>query len=299
MAAIDNLEAGGSTAGGEGIELAYATAKAAFMEKGNNRVVLATDGDFNVGASSDAAMVRLIEEKRKTGIFLTVLGFGMGNYKDSKMQKLADSGNGNYAYVDSLREAKKVLEKQMAGTLFTLAKDVKIQIEFNPAKVASYRLIGYEKRILAAQDFEDDAKDAGELGAGHTVTALYEIVAAGDGQESRTDLRYQQTTVTPAAASGDLMTIKFRYKKSDGDKSRLLETAVPWALSERPGADFRFAAAVAEWGLLLRDSEHKGSASYAKVLDLASGAITASNDADGYRKAFLALVEKSRALAKE
>lgn len=299
LAAIDNLEAGGSTAGGEGIELAYATAKSAFMPKGNNRVILASDGDFNVGASSDAAMVRLIEEKRKTGIFLTVLGFGMGNYKDSKMQKLADSGNGNYAYVDSLSEAKKVLEKQMAGTLFTLAKDVKIQIEFNPATVAQYRLIGYEKRILAAQDFDDDAKDAGELGAGHTVTALYEIVAAAGNRESRTDLRYQQTTVTPAADSGDLMTIKFRYKKPDGDKSLLLETPVPWSVADRGDADFRFAAAVAEWGLLLRNSEHKGSASYSKVLDLASGSVSASNDADGYRKAFLGLVEKTRSLTKD
>jgi Ca-activated chloride channel family protein len=299
LAAIDNLEAGGSTAGGEGIELAYATAKSAFMPKGNNRVILATDGDFNVGASSDAAMVRLIEEKRKTGIFLTVLGFGMGNYKDSKMQKLADSGNGNYAYVDSLSEAKKVLEKQMAGTLFTLAKDVKIQIEFNPATVAQYRLIGYEKRLLAAQDFDDDAKDAGELGAGHTVTALYEIVASDGRKESRTDLRYQQTTATPAADSGDLMTIKFRYKKPDNQTSLLLETPVPWSVTDRADADFRFAAAVAEWGLLLRNSEHKGNASYAKVLDLASGAITVSNDAEGYRKAFLGLVEKARSLTKD
>ncbi len=298
MNAIDNLEAGGSTAGGEGIELAYKTAKESFMAKGNNRVILATDGDFNVGASSDAAMERLIEEKRKTGIFLTVLGFGMGNYKDSKMQKLADTGNGNYAYVDSLQEARKVLEKQMAGTLFTLAKDVKIQIEFNPATVAEYRLIGYEKRLLAAEDFDDDAKDAGELGAGHTVTALYEIVASG-GRALGNGLKYQSTAVTPAALSGDLMTIKFRYKKPDGETSRLLETSVPWAVAERASADFRFAAAVAEWGLLLRGSEHKGSASYAKVLDLATGAVAASGDPDGYRKAFIGLVEKSRELAKE
>ncbi|MCX7024767.1 MAG: VWA domain-containing protein [Spirochaetes bacterium] len=303
LEAIDRLEAGGSTAGGEGIILAYGAARKAFITKGNNRVVLATDGDFNVGASSDGELVRIIEEKRKSGIFLTVLGFGMGNYKDSKMQKLADSGNGNYAYVDSLKEARKVLEKQMAGTLFTLAKDVKIQIEFNPATVASYRLIGYEKRILAAQDFDDDTKDAGELGAGHSVTALYELVpapkaSAGGTGPGRTDLKYQSTTMSPAAGSGDLMTIKFRYKKPDGDTSKLLETAVPWKpVQGKPSEDFRFAAAVAEWGLLLLDSEFKGSATHAQVEDLAMGALAQDRDVDGYRAGFLSLVKKSRALA--
>jgi Ca-activated chloride channel family protein len=297
MSAIDNLEAGGSTAGGEGIELAYQAAKEAFMSGGNNRVVLATDGDFNVGASSDAALVRLIEEKRKSGIFLTVLGFGMGNYKDSKMQKLADSGNGNYAYVDSMREAEKVLSKQMAGTLYTLAKDVKIQIEFNPAMVASYRLIGYEKRLLAARDFEDDTKDAGELGAGHSVTALYEIVPASGASATRTDLKYQQTTTSLAAASGDLMTIKFRYKKPDGDTSALIEKSISWkpVPLRQASANTRFAAAVAEWGMLLRDSEYRGSASWSQVADLAVGA--KGSDVDGYRAEFIRLVAESARLA--
>jgi Ca-activated chloride channel family protein len=295
LKAIDGLEAGGSTAGGEGIELAYETAKRAFMPKGNNRVVLATDGDFNVGASSDGELVRLIEEKRKEGVFLTVLGFGMGNYKDSKMQKLADAGNGNYAYIDTLSEAEKVLAKQMSGTLYTVAKDLKVQIEFNPSVVGEYRLIGYEKRALAARDFADDAKDAGELGAGSSVTALYELVPS-NGAGARTDLKYQSTANSPAAASGELMTIKFRYKKPDGETSALVERPVPFERRElaKTDEDFRFAAAVAEWGLILRDSQYKGSASLAQVEKLASGARGA--DEEGYRAGFLRLVRLSAEL---
>jgi Ca-activated chloride channel homolog len=295
-AAIDDLEAGGSTAGGEGILLAYETAKKSFMPKGNNRVIVATDGDFNVGASSDGDLVRIIEKKREEGVFLTVLGFGMGNYKDSKMQKLADSGNGNYAYVDSLSEAEKVLSRQMAGTLYAVAKDVKIQIEFNPSIVGEYRLIGYEKRALAARDFADDTKDAGELGAGSSVTALYEIVPS-KGTAARTDLKYQSATASPAAASGELMTIKFRYKKPEGGPSILKEE--PVALEPRAIAkasdDFRFAAAVAEWGLLLRDSKYKSAASYKDVVKLASG--SRGKDEEGYRSEFLRLARLSETLA--
>jgi len=296
--AIDALESGGSTAGSEGIELAYEAARSAFIKGGNNRVVLATDGDFNVGPSSDGELVRIIERERKSGVFLTILGFGMGNYQDAKMQKLADSGNGNYAYVDSLREAEKVLVRQMAGTLYTIAKDVKIQIEFNPATVASYRLLGYEKRLLLAQDFANDAKDAGELGAGHRVTVFYEIASQGGGAGGRSDLKYQSTTPSPAASKGDLMTIKLRYKKPDGDVSRLVETAVPWKpVAGTPSEDFRFAAAVAEWGLLLRDSEWKGGATYAQVEDLAAGALARGRDPEGYRSEFLRLVRETMKLS--
>jgi Ca-activated chloride channel family protein len=296
LAAIDGLDAGGSTAGGEGILLAYETAKKAFIAKGNNRVILATDGDFNVGASSDGELVRIIEQKRKEGVFLTVLGFGMGNYQDSKMQKLADSGNGNYAYVDTLSEAEKVLSKQMAGTLYTVAKDVKVQIEFNPAVVGEYRLIGYEKRALAARDFADDSKDAGELGAGSSVTALYELVPA-TGASARSDLKYQSAAVTPqAAASGELMTIKFRYKRPDEETSRLVEEPVTLAKRDlkRTSDDYRFAAAVAELGLILRDSSYRGAAGYSQVLELASGA--RGHDEEGYRAEFLRLVKSAAGL---
>jgi Ca-activated chloride channel family protein len=297
LKAIDELEAGGSTAGGEGIELAYRAAKNAFLPKGNNRVILATDGDFNVGASSDGELVRLIEKKRKEGVFLTVLGFGMGNYKDSKMQKLADAGNGNYAYVDSLSEAEKVLAKQMAGTLYAVAKDVKVQIEFNPAVVGEYRLIGYEKRALAARDFADDTKDAGELGAGSSVTALYEL-RPSKGAAARSDLKYQSRAAAPAASSGELMTIKFRYKKPDGETSILVEKPVPFEKRElsKTGDDYRFAAAVAEWGLILRESQYKGAASLAQVEKLASG--SRGRDEEGYRAEFLKLVKESAKLAK-
>ncbi len=296
--AIDRLESGGSTAGGEGILLAYETAKKGYIAKGNNRVIIASDGDFNVGPSSDGELVRMIEEKRKEGVFLTVLGFGMGNYKDSKMQSLADSGNGNYAYIDSLAEAQKVLVKQMTGTLFTIAKDVKIQIEFNPAVVGEYRLLGYENRMLASRDFADDTKDAGELGAGTSVTALYELIPA-DGASGRGDLRYQNSTVSQGAMSKDeLMLIKFRYKKPDSDTSLLIERPIPLMVTElkKTTDNYRFAAAVAEWGLLLRDSEFKGTATFAQVEELARG--SRGSDQDGWRAEFIRLVGLSKSLSR-
>jgi Ca-activated chloride channel family protein len=299
LAALENLQAGGSTAGGAGIELAYKTAAEGFIPKGNNRVILATDGDFNIGVSSTGDLVRLIEEKRDRGIFLTIAGFGMGNYKDSRMEKLADSGNGNYYYIDGLLEAKKVFVDEMRGTLFTIAKDVKIQVEFNPARVKAYRLVGYETRMLRSEDFADDRKDAGELGAGHTVTALYEVVPYGSKEQvpGVDELKYQQTIIKPEAFKlPELMTVKLRYKEPDGDASRLLSRPVVDAgLSlERTSDDFRFAAAVAQAGLLLRDSEFKGKASIDGVLDLARGA--KGKDREGYRAEFIQLMELCRLL---
>lgn len=297
LAALDSLQAGGSTAGGAGIQLAYKVARENFIKGGNNRVILATDGDFNVGASSDAEMERLIEQKRQEGVFLSVLGYGMGNYKDSRMQKLADRGNGNYAYIDNLLEARKVLVSQFGGTLLTIAKDVKLQVEFNPAKVKSYRLIGYEKRMLRPEDFSDDKKDAGELGSGHTVTALYEIVPADGSSAAGQELTYQTTKIKESAqGSAELATIRFRYKKPDGDVSTELVRKIP-ATSlgiAKAGENIRFAAAVAEWGMLLRNSEHKGSANYDQVLELARGA--RGIDHEGYRAEFVRLVEMSRLL---
>ncbi|WP_428262382.1 YfbK domain-containing protein [Haliangium sp.] len=300
LAAIERLSAGGSTAGGAGIELAYRIARENFVRGGNNRIVLATDGDFNVGTSSDGELVQLIEDKRKSGVFLTVLGFGTGNYQDAKMEKLADRGNGNHAYIDSILEAEKVLVREMGGTLFTIAKDVKIQVEFNPNRVKGYRLIGYENRMLRAQDFNDDKKDAGELGAGHTVTALYEIIPAGSDEAipGVDALKYQRTAPSAAAASDELLTVKLRYKRPDGHKSTLLshvvrDTDVPLA---RTSDDFRFATAVAELGLLLRNSEHKGTASYQAVLARAETALGA--DREGYRKEFLSLARKAMLLAR-
>lgn len=298
LLALDRLEAGGSTAGSAGIQLAYDVARQNFVRGGNNRVILATDGDFNVGPSSDAELVRLIEEKRKEGIFLTVLGFGTGNYQDAKMEKLADKGNGNHAYIDSILEAQKVLVSEMGGTLFTIAKDVKLQIEFNPAKVKAYRLLGYENRMLAAQDFNDDQKDAGELGAGHTVTALYEIIPAGSSEAvpGVDELKYQKTQATSAASANELMTIKLRYKAPDGDQSKLIVHPLqdrPTAL-ENTSADFRFATAVAELGLILRDSEHKGKASFERLIARARSAL--GKDKNGYREAFITLAQKAEAL---
>ena len=297
LAALDKLQAGGSTAGGAGLELAYATAFEHFMEDGNNRVILATDGDFNVGASSDAEMVRLIEQERDGGTFLTVMGFGTGNLKDSKMEQIADHGNGNFHYVDGLLEARKVLVEEMGGTLFTLAKDVKLQIEFNPARVAGYRLIGYENRLLADEDFNDDTKDAGELGAGHTVTALYEVVPAGVEvpREEVDGLRYQpQPDDLPASAFEDeMMYVKVRYKDPDGTRSKLLEQAVA-DRSGSPSVDFRFATAVAGFGMLLRDSEHAGELTLSDVVKLAEKG--KGDDPRGYRGEFIRLVEATRDL---
>jgi Ca-activated chloride channel family protein len=300
LAALDSLEAGGSTAGGEGIELAYKEAVNNLVEGGNNRIILATDGDFNVGVSSDAELVRLIETKRDQGVFLTVLGFGSGNLKDSKMEQLANKGNGNYAYIDSILEAKKVLVTEMGATLLTLAKDVKIQVEFNPSQVQAYRLIGYENRLLAAQDFNDDTKDAGELGAGHSVTALYEIVPTGIDSPidlpQIDELKYQATQTPTADFGSELMQLKLRYKQPNGDTSELISQAIANQSKPLAGAsnDFRFAAAIAEFGMLLRESPYAGESSFDEVLELARNA--KGNDLEGYRSEFIRLVETAQAL---
>jgi len=300
--AIDGLEAGGSTAGGAGIQLAYKVATQNFVKKGNNRVILCTDGDFNVGESSDASLERLIEKERETGIFLTVLGYGMGNYQDSKMQKLADKGNGNHAYIDGINEAKKVLVNEFGGTLFTIAKDVKLQVEFNPAKVLAYRLIGYENRMLAKEDFNDDKKDAGELGSGHTVTALYEIIPVGEKNEFSKNvdpLKYQQNPTQPRNSSNEWMTVKFRYKKPDGNDSRLLQHSIGDNLVtiENASENLRFAAAVAEFGMVLNHSAYKQHSSYAEIISLANRAL--GKDENGYRKEFVSLVSRAFVLAGE
>jgi Ca-activated chloride channel family protein len=291
------LSAGGSTNGADGIRLAYQVARQNFVKGGTNRVILATDGDFNVGTTSEGELVRLIEEERKSGVFLTVLGFGRGNLNDSSMEKLADHGNGSYAYVDSIAEAHKVLVKEAGSTLVTVAKDVKLQIEWNPAKVASYRLIGFENRVLAARDFNDDKKDAGELGAGHTMTALYEIVpaSAAKGAASEVDpLKYQAQAPTAAAQSDELLTLKLRYKRPDSDTSRLMTQPVRDAVSGEPSSDLRWAASVACFGMLLRNSEHKGQATLAMADSLARGAVGA--DPEGHRHEFVSLIEKARVL---
>lgn len=291
--ALDHLKAGGSTAGGAGIRLAYQIAKENFNKEGNNRVILATDGDFNIGESSNGAMERLIEEKRQDGVFLTVMGFGMGNYKDSKMETLADKGNGNYLYIDSILEAQKALVNEFGGTLFTIAKDVKLQIEFNPAKVQAYRLIGYENRTLQSEDFNNDRKDAGELGSGHTVTALYEIIPLGvESKFFRVDeLKYQ---ASKTAKTNELFTVKFRYKRPDGDVSRLIVYPVldrNFSM-EKTSDNFRWAASVASFGMLLRQSEFLNGFSEDGVLRLAQSA--KGEDKDGYRAEFISLVKADR-----
>ena len=300
IAALDSLSAGGSTAGGAGIQLAYKTARQNFVKGGTNRVILATDGDFNVGVSSTGALERLVEKERESNVFLTILGFGRGNYKDARMETLSNKGNGNAAYIDSVLEARKVLVTEMGGTLVTIAKDVKIQIEFNPAKVKGYRLIGYENRVMAAKDFNDDKKDAGELGAGHTVTALYEVIPAGSEESipGVDPLKYQSKTVSDAAAkSPELLTVKLRYKAPTGQKSTLvtqplIDHEAPFAKTSNA---FRFSTAVAEFGLLLRQSKHRGSASYTAVIERAQRALGA--DKEGYRAAFVQLARKAQAIA--
>jgi len=301
--ALDKLSAGGSTAGGQGIELAYKVASENFIKGGNNRVILATDGDFNVGASSDDDMEKLIEKKRKSGIFLTTLGYGMGNYKDSKMEVLANKGNGNYAYIDNITEARKVLVNEFGGTLFTIAKDVKLQIEFNPSKVQSYRLIGYENRMLKAKDFNDDQKDAGELGSGHTVTALYEVIPVGIKSTfsgSIDDLKYQSNNKPVVLGnSKELLTVKLRYKQPDGNVSRLIEQPV---IDNRIAFDkttnnFRFSAAVAEFGMLLRQSDFRQNSSFDQVIRNAQKAM--GNDNEGYRSEFIKLAKSAKLLAKD
>lgn len=301
IAALERLQAGGSTAGGAGIKLAYQVAKENFTEEGNNRVIIATDGDFNVGESSNAAMQRLIEVKRDEGIFLTALGFGMGNYKDSKMETLADKGNGNYAYIDNILEAKKVLVNEFGGTLFTIAKDVKIQVEFNPAKVSAYRLIGYENRLLKDEDFNNDKKDAGELGSGHTVTALYEVIPVGVKSEfvPIDDLKYQKNHIDPQAyKSKELMTVKLRYQDPQGSKSKLIVNGlIDNGVELKDSSDnFRWSAAVAGFGMLLRESEFSGDLTYNDVVALANSAKGA--DENGYRIEFINLVKSCELIAR-
>jgi Ca-activated chloride channel family protein len=301
MRAIDHLHAGGSTAGGAGLRLAYAEAGRNFIRSGNNRIILATDGDFNVGESSNGGMERLVEEEREKGVFITVLGFGMGNYKDDKMEIIADKGNGNYSYIDNLQEAQRVLVREFGGTLFTIAKDVKFQIEFNPAKIESYRLIGYENRLLNDEDFNDDRKDAGEMGAGHNVTALYELIPAGSDEYRPVidPLRYQRTDTRETEANDreyqdarkEYLNIKIRYKKPDGKTSRLFEKPVrgPVRNIEYASDNLRFAAAVSEFGMLLRNSEYKADATLTEAINLANGA--RGEDEDGYRAELVRLIK--------
>jgi Ca-activated chloride channel family protein len=325
--AINRLRAGGSTNGSAGIVLAYEKALASFIDGGVNRVILCTDGDLNVGVTDDASLVELIKQKAAHDVFLTVLGFGTGNLKDSKLEKLADNGNGNYAYIDNVREGRKVLVEQMSGSLVTIAKDVKLQLEFNPAEVRAYRLIGYENRLLAREDFDDDTKDAGEIGAGHTVTALYELVPAGsdekipgieDPKEKRR-LKYQtlseeakepapskedeeekskdEPRLTKAAESGELLTLALRYKQPEGDESTKLEFTLPAnsRAFNKASKDFQFAASVASFGMLLRGSRYAGDASFASVEEIAAGAL--GKDKEGRRNEFVELVRRAEQLA--
>lgn len=295
---LDKLSAGGSTAGGAGIELAYKIAQENFIEGGNNRIVLATDGDFNVGASSDKAMEDLIEEKRKSGVFLTVLGFGMGNYQDSKCEILADKGNGNHAYIDNLLEAKKVLVNEFGGTMVTIAKDVKMQVEFNPATVEGYRLIGYENRLLAAEDFNDDTKDAGELGAGHTVTALYEIIPKGANSEFKPvdDLKYQKGAESEVLNKKDLLTLKLRYKTPQGDKSKYMERVVEMNdLELNQGSDnFIWSASVAAFSMNIRGSDY-AKMDFSQIRKMANKA--KGDDLKGYRAEFIKMIDQASLVA--
>jgi Ca-activated chloride channel family protein len=299
--ALDDLEAGGPTHGAEGIRLAYQTARENFLKEGNNRVILCTDGDFNVGVTSQSELISLIEKERSSSVFLSVLGFGTGNLKDSTMEKLADKGNGNYSYIDSLSEGRKVLVEQMGATLFTIAKDVKVQVEFNPARVAGYRLIGYENRLLAKEDFNDDKKDAGEIGAGHTVTALYEIVPAGQtlpDQPSVDPLKYQAQATEQPTDSDELLNVKLRYKAPDGDKSRLIQFPLQASAEkafDQASQDFQFVAAVAAFGMKLRGSSEAGDISWQEIQKIARRNL--GEDPGSYRAEFLTLVEKARQLS--
>lgn len=295
--ALDQLSAGGSTAGGEGIQLAYKIAKKNFIKGGNNRIILCTDGDFNVGISSKEGLEKLIETERKTGVFLTILGYGMGNYKDNRMQVLAEKGNGNHAYIDNLQEANKILVNEFGGTIYAVAKDVKLQVEFNPAQVQAYRLVGYESRMLRDEDFNDDTKDAGEMGAGHTVTALYEIVPVGvefEHGKNIDPLKYQTNDTENKSNSKELLTVKMRYKQPDGSVSKMLEKVLIDNKSGQTSTDFRFASAVAMFGQLIRNSEYKGNATFDKVISLAKNAY--GEDEQGYRREFVRLVETAKGL---
>jgi Ca-activated chloride channel family protein len=300
--ALDKLEAGGSTAGGTGIELAYKVAQNNFIKGGNNRIILCTDGDFNVGVSSEKGLESLIEEKRKTGIYLTVLGYGMGNYKDSKLQILSQKGNGNHAYIDNIQEANRVLVQEFGSTMYAVAKDVKMQVEFNPAYVNAYRLVGYESRLLNDEDFNDDTKDAGELGAGHTVTVLYEIIPAGvkNPYNNIDKLKYQKHSSEiseQGLSNNEMMTVKLRYKPLDSESS--VKTEIPVMTDDKnkaPSNDFMFASAVAMFGQLLRNSDFKGSATYADVIALARKGL--GEDKQGYRHEFVRLAEAMKQLDK-
>nr|WP_234367748.1 von Willebrand factor type A domain-containing protein [Parabacteroides pacaensis] len=297
--AVNQLEADGSTAGGEGILLAYKIARKNFLPEGNNRIILCTDGDFNVGVSSPEKLEKLIEKERKSGIYLTILGYGMGNYKDNKMQVLAEKGNGNHAYIDNLQEANKVLVNEFGSTMYAVAKDVKLQVEFNPAQVEAYRLIGYESRLLNKEDFNDDTKDAGEMGAGHTVTALYEVVPTGikDYPGKVDELKYSKpSTPVKLTSSPELLTVKLRYKFPESDTSRKIEIPLIDKGNQQTSTDFRFVSAVAMFGQLIRDSDFKGEGSYEKVISLARQGV--SSDEKGYRHEFIRLVETFQDLAK-
>jgi Ca-activated chloride channel homolog len=298
LAALEGLSAGGSTAGGAGIQLAYRTAKESYLEGGNNRVILATDGDFNVGISSTSELTRFVEERRKEGIALTVLGFGMGNLKDGRLEQLADKGDGNYAYVDNILEARKVLVREIGATLVTVAKDVKIQVEFNPARVQAYRLIGYENRALRDEEFDDDRKDAGDMGAGHSVTALYEVVPSGVPLDveiaEAPKRRYTQPLRRPGGRDGEIATVRVRFQPPTGGASQLIERRVV-AGSAVADDDLRFAAAVAGYGMLLRDSPYKGRIDYRQIAALARASVGA--DVDGFRRDFVAMVEETERLS--
>jgi len=297
--AIDRLEAGGETPGAAAIMTAYGLAENVFNPHANNRVILATDGDFNVGVSSEGELEKLITKERDNGIYLTCLGYGMGNYKDSKLELLADKGNGNYAYIDNEEEAHKTLVKEFGGTIFTVAKDVKAQIEFNPAYVASYRLVGYENRMLQNEDFNNDKKDAGDMGAGHTVTALYEIVPSGKGNDQplAVDPLKYQLAKQPVGNSQEVLTVKLRYKEPKASTSQLITQVLPWKSQDITSApeDFRMATAVADFGLLLRNSEYKGNATWDQVLKLAGNA--RGTDEEGYRAEFIQLVKKAQLIS--
>ncbi len=299
---LDNLTAGGSTAGGAGIQLAYKIAKQNFIKGGNNRIILCTDGDFNVGISSNDGLQKLIENERKTGVFLSILGYGMGNYKDSKMQTLAQAGNGNHAYIDNLQEANKVLVSEFGSTMYTVAKDVKLQIEFNPSKVQAYRLVGYETRLLNKEDFNNDAIDAGEMGAGHTVTAFYEVIPVGvkSNQLGSVDpLKYQKEGSDLSKAMNghpDLLTVKLRYKQPNSDVSKKIEVPLIDNGQNQVSDDFRFAAAIAMFGQVVKNSQYKGSGSFDKAIALAKSGY--GNDSNGYRREFVRLIETVKGLSK-
>lgn len=303
--ALDNLNTGGSTAGGAGIQLAYKIAKQNFIKGGNNRIILCTDGDFNVGVSSNDGLLALIEQERKSGVFLSILGYGMGNYKDSKMQTLAQAGNGNHAYIDNLQEANKVLVNEFGATMYTVAKDVKLQIEFNPTKVQAYRLVGYETRLLNKEDFNDDTKDAGEMGAGHTVTAFYEVIPTGVKSNligNVDPLKYQKETnvstqnIFTDNKYPDLLTVKLRYKQPRSDQSQKIEVPLIDDKGDNVSDDFRFASAVAMFGQIIKDSQYKGEGSYSKAIALAQKGY--GEDKQGYRREFVRLMQTAQGLAK-